>query len=480
MKSIALIFTKSKDVSGQGGGIHRPMVPQPLIYLGSYLDAKGVKVYLIDGQLYDPREELEKIIDKVDIIGFSVMTIQIHNSLRLSRYIKKKYPEKKIIWGGIHPSLLPEQTIKESSIDFVCQREGEECLYELARGKPLSKIKNLLYKEGGKIIINPLRKFLDPNKLPSPNWDLLDAEKYVFEYHLGGIARKRALPLGVGRGCVFNCNFCVNTVLGRAWRSLNVKNMIKEVKNFAKRYNLTHIAICDDCFDVNLERVDDFCRALIKENLDLTWDVSARAGFHWTDERMDLMSKAGCIAMAIGAESGSPRILNEIIGKAATVEGILFTAKQCNKYGISLISSWMSGIPSETDEDLKKTIALLKRVTKICPSCSIHGPRPFDPYPNSKLYFEAVKLGFKEPRTLEEWAEKSSQGFLEEGHAPWIKNHKKLRKIEFYAMNAYRDPKNLLHKILIIMSRFRLDHGVYILPFEMPLVNFYLSKVYKG
>jgi radical SAM superfamily enzyme YgiQ (UPF0313 family) len=480
MKSIALVFTKSKDISGQGGAIHRPMVPQPLIYLGSYLHSRGIKVYLIDGQLKDPIEELNKIIKKVNLIGFSVMTSQITPSLEISDYIKEKYPDKKIVWGGIHPSLLPEQTIKASSVDYVCQREGEECLYELITGTPLKKIKNLVYKEKGKIIINPLRKFLDPNKLPSPNWDLINAEDYIFDYKLGGIIRERALPLGIGRGCVFNCTFCVNTVLGRKWRSLSAKNIIKEIKILKKKYNLKHLALCDDCFDVDLKRVDDFCNMLIKEDLDVTWDISARVGPHWTDKRMELIKKAGCLAIAIGAESGSPRVLNEVIGKPSPVEATLLMAKQCNIYKISLISSWISGVPTEKDEELKMTIKLLQEVTKICPSCSIHGPRPFDPYPNSKLYFEAVKLGLEEPKSLREWSEKSSQGFLEEGHAPWIRNHKKLRAIEFYCMNAYRTPRNFFQKVLIAFSRFRIKHNIYIIPFEIGLVNFYFKNIQKN
>ena len=90
---------------------------------------------------------------------------------------------------------------------------------------------------------------------------------------------------------------------------------------------------------------------------------------------------------------------------------------------------------------------------------------------------EAVKQGFEEPKSLREWSEKSSQGFLEEGHAPWIKNHKKLRLIEFYCMNAYRDPKNFIHRILILFSRLRIKNNLYLLPFEVPLVNFYFSKI---
>ncbi len=181
----------------------RPGFPQGMFYLGSYLKRRGVKVYLIHGELSNPREELDKIISKVDLIGFSVVTMQVSSSLGLSKYIKKNYPEKKIIWGGIHPSLLPEQTIKNEYVDYVCQREGEGCLYDLCKGVPLNKIKNLVYKNDGKVITNPLRKFIDLNK-EEPVWDLLNLEDYIGEHNFEKKRVERSFVLSVGRGRRFN------------------------------------------------------------------------------------------------------------------------------------------------------------------------------------------------------------------------------------------------------------------------------------
>lgn len=477
MKSIAIIFTKSKEGAGQGASIPRPTLPHPLLHLGSYLKDKGMKVYLIDGQICDVKEELNKIIDKVDIIGFSVMTMQIANSLKLSDYVKKNHPDKKIIWGGIHPSLLPEQTIKDDSIDYVCQREGEECLYELTRGKPINKIKNLVYKKNGKVIFNPIRDFIDINKLNLPQWELLDPNKYINEFRLAEVDVGRAFPITVGRGCMFNCSFCINTILGRKWRPLSVKNIIKRIKFLKEKYNVQHFNINDDCFDTDLKRVDDFCKILIKEKIDITWDVSVRTGTHWIDERMELLSNAGCKALSIGAESGSQRILDEIIHKGIKIEDIIYIAKQCDKYGITLISSWISGLPTETSEEQRQTVELLKKVTKICPSCSIHGPQPFKPYPNSELYFEAVKQGFRVPKNLREWAHKSKTGFISDSCLPWIKNPRRLRAVEFSCMNSFRHPRNFLHKILITLSKLRLKYNFYYFPLEIPLTRFYVGRM---
>ncbi len=478
MKSIAILFMSSREAYGQGVSISRPTLPHPLLALGSYLKDRGVKVYLIDEQVCNAKDRLERIIDKVDIIGFSVMTMQISRSLELSDYIKEKYPDKKIIWGGIHCSLLPKQTIKDTFIDYVCVREGEEVLYELCSEVPLNEIKNLVYKKDGKVIINPMREFIDLNELNMPHWELFDMTKYIGDSKIAGKKTGRCLPITAGRGCIFNCAFCVNTILGRKWRALSVGNIIKQIKFLREKYNIQHFNLNDDCFDIDLERIDVFCKTLIKEKINITWDISARAGEHWNDRRMKLIKNAGCTAMSVGVESGSQRIL-DMIHKPSSVKDVIYTAKKCNKYRITLIPTYMSGFPSETEEELQQTIDLLKKVANICPSLSIHGPQPFKPYPNSELYFEAVKQGFEIPKTLKEWAEASETGFISDSYLPWIKNSKRLRAIEFYCMNSVRSPRNFLQKILVSFSKIRLKYNFWYLPFEIPITKFYVRKFLK-
>ena len=478
MKSIALLFLKNKESLDFGSGVIRARNPYPLIHLGSYLKNKGIKVFLIDGQVCNAKEELEKIIDKVDVIGFSVMTMQLSNSLKLSNYIKKKYPEKEIIWGGIHPSLLPEQTIKDKSIDYVCQREGEGCLYDLCNGKPLNKIKNLVYQKNGKIIINPIRDFIDLEKEDKPIWDMLNLENYIKKHKFGPKKGRRSLGISVGRGCIFNCTYCVNKVLGKKWRALSAEEMIKRIKFLKENYNIGHFMIVDDCFEVDMKRVKDFCDMLIKEKINITWDVNVRAGNKWTDEILEIISKAGCILLSIGAESGSEKVLKNIFHKGITTKDILYMAHKCNKHNIPLGTTWMCGIPNETEEDVNKTLKLLKKVVKICPDSVISGPQIFRPYPNSELYFDAVKLGYKQPQSLMEWGIESNEGFLSEEVLPYLKNPKRLKAIEFYCINAFRYSTNIFHKILIRMCKFRLEHNIYSIPFEIFMTRFYVKNIY--
>ncbi len=479
MKSIALIFMKSKDNLFLGAGLARPRLPYPLLHLGSYLINNGVNVFLIDGQVCDAKEELLKIIDEVDIVGFSVMTMQVQNSLELSDFIRKEYPNKRIIWGGIHPSLLPEQTILDDSIDYVCQREGEGCLLELCQEKPVSEIKNLVYKEKGIPVMNEIREFIDINKEDKPIWEILDLENYIKAHTTGPKKGERSIDLAIGRGCCFSCSYCCNKVLGQKWRALCANEIVKRIKFLKKQHNIQHFTIGDDCFDVDMGRVEEFCKQLIEENIKITWDTSVRVGKKWTDERMQMLYDSGCIGLSVGAESGSDRILNSVYHKGITIQDTIFMAEQCNKHRIQLGTTWICGIPNENEEEMQQTRDLLKKVVKICPNCTVSGPQIFRPYPNCELYFEAVKLGYKEPQSLREWANKSAEQFISEEELPWLKNPKKLKAIEFYYINAFRYSTSWAHKILINLSKFRINHDFYSFRFEIPITKFYMNKIHK-
>ena len=143
--------------------------------------------------------------------------------------------------------------------------------------------------------------------------------------------------------------------------------------------------------------------------------------------------------------------------------------------------------PDQKDRNLyfaeqvdQKTIGLLiKEIIKVNPTTMMSGPAPFRIYPNSELYYEAVKQGYKEPSSLQEWADRSSEGWLSEEVLPWVKNPKRLKAIEFFCVNAYRYPTNIFHKVLIWLCRVRLKFNFYALPWEIFVTRFYVEHMFK-
>jgi len=189
-------------------------VPVGLLYAVSLAYNKGYKVKIID-QRIDKfwKESLKKAIKDAHqprILITTMTGLQIKFALEIARFVKKTNKRITIIFGGIHPSVLPYETLKNKNIDFVVIGDGEETLVELTEtldvDGDLSKVKGIGYKKDNEIIINERRNPFDLNKTLKVPYELIDVNQYT-----GAIEEKDEFPVVTGRGCVYNCAFCTNT-----------------------------------------------------------------------------------------------------------------------------------------------------------------------------------------------------------------------------------------------------------------------------
>ncbi len=197
-------------------------IPIGLVCIATQVERAGYQVRIIDQRIGTEwqavlRKELEK--DPV-CIGISTSTgPQLKYALEISR-IAKEYGNTPVVWGGVHPSLLPEQTLQNGDIDIVVQGEGEETFLELVQaieGKlPLSAVKGLWYRDNGCIRHTGLRPFVDLNKQSPLSYHLIDPRKYIMIVF--GVER---LSFSTSRGCPYKCTFCTQTVFNmKKWRSM--------------------------------------------------------------------------------------------------------------------------------------------------------------------------------------------------------------------------------------------------------------------
>ena len=236
--------------------------PNGLLYIASVLEQGGHKVRIYDQVVENTLPE--NIIDfKPDLIGFSATTSpSIIEAKKLSIELKKRLPDAKIVWGGVHPSLLPEQTLHEDYIDYVVVGAGEYTMLELADrfdddSSDLSSIAGFCFKKDDQIIVNKPRPFIeDLDSLPDPAWHLLDFSKYW------------DITLNTSRGCPFKCTFCYNAPFHKGYHSeLPAQRIVNQIKKLKKQYGVRYIKIWEDNFTFNTKRLREFCQILIKENL---------------------------------------------------------------------------------------------------------------------------------------------------------------------------------------------------------------------
>src|SRR3989338_6035140 len=156
-------------------------IPVNLLSLGSFIEENGYKVNLVDGCAQkDYKERVKQFAKESRFLGIGLMTIQIPSALDICRLAKEINPQIKIIFGGIHPTLFPEQTAKNELVDFVVKGEGEETFLELINAiennKELKEIRGLCFRKEGHVVNTGDRKLIDVNKLPSPHWNLIDKD----------------------------------------------------------------------------------------------------------------------------------------------------------------------------------------------------------------------------------------------------------------------------------------------------------------
>ncbi|MBU2637996.1 MAG: B12-binding domain-containing radical SAM protein [Nanoarchaeota archaeon] len=427
MSEVILIYIYDEEII---------FVQQATLYLGSYLKKNGIDVKLFnffvdeskmpcDKDLNALKEELNDCI----CLGFSVMTPQVTKSLELSKIIKSLKPEIKIVWGGTHPTLFPVQTLENPNIDFAIKGEGEEVLLklvqELKSSKPdFSRINGLVFKDRSSIISNQPQGVFEDFVNLSPDWDLmLDFVAAHMAYFFGGKSRK-SVAIHTGRGCPYRCTFCINNILfGKSRRTKPIDLIIREIKIVLQKFNPDLINIMDDNFFINKKFVEDFCARLKEEGMCIKWFANSRVNYfdNFDDEFLSKLRDSGCISLGFGAESGSKKILS-YLKKDITPEQIYDAAVKCVKYDIIPIFSFMTGLPRETKEDRLETMRLIKKLQAVSNKVAFNTIQIIRPYPGGELYQDCLKYGLYEPKTLEDWENKSkvSLGYLNPADLPWI------------------------------------------------------------
>jgi radical SAM superfamily enzyme YgiQ (UPF0313 family) len=400
MNDVVLVHPSIALVSGG------PYVPGGILSIASFLVDRGYRVKIIDENVGDNVEQelIKSLKDPVICVGISTMTgPQIRNALRASETVRKIDPNVTIVWGGIHASLLPEQTIRNSRVDVVVRGEGEETLLEMATclegGRPLGGVKGITFKEKGKVVSTPPREFLDLDSLPPINYELINLKRY-FSF-LGG--RKRAVSIWTSKGCPYRCAFCYNTVFNKQlWRWKKAEKVVEEIEMLVNDYGIDGLFINDDNFFVNKKRAEGICRGIKKFSLLCQTECRIDRLLQFDSGFLTLMAESGIKILGLGAESGSQRIL-DLIKKDLKVGQVLESARVCKKYGLTPFYSFMMGFPWENQSDLEATLDAIDHIREINPEARIWTP-VFVPYPGTELYDLCLREGIRLPSSLEEWS----------------------------------------------------------------------------
>lgn len=478
-------------------GLTWHQMPFSVLAISSPLVDRGYRVKIFDERFEDNlEEEMLSALNDAICVGISTFTGgQISGALKMAKIIKQNFPHLLLVWGGWHPSLLPEQTAQDPNVDIVVYGQGEltflELVEALINNESIRQIPGLCYKQDGQIIKTPSRPLEDINNFPPLPLNLINVRNYIGPHT--GLDGAMTLSYMSSQGCPYRCGFCADKrVYQRRWFGLKPRRVVEDLNCLVKEYNLEAIYFEDNNFFVDKCRVEQICEGIIANRLNIKWEAMGhpRQLLRFDNNFWDLIRESGCRRILIGAESGDQEILN-LIKKDTTLQDTVDFVKKAKRHNIVPILSTMTGFPMAPKEDLYKTVTLAVNLKKLYKETEFK-LFLYTPYPGTDLYDMAIKCGMKQPDDLLEW----SRHTLRDVKTPWLddKFRARIRYIAFfYFQIAY--PSKLIQrkvnqvrykfiikpifKIVQFVARIRLASNFYSLPIEPLIYNYLRGKWLK-
>lgn len=460
--------------------------PAGCLYVGSALKKANysVKIHHISSKQIEETVN-EIILSKPLFIGFSVITgSPVVHSARMSRLIKGHSPESPIVWGGIHPSLIPESCLHEDSIDFVIRGEGEVTVVEFAnqliQKESIEQLPGLCWKDSNnKIHINPERAFIRDLDQSLQDWTLIDPLNYIRQ----GFDGTKYISLITSRGCPHNCGFCYNLIFNkRRWRAHSVEYVINTVKELKERTGINSVTFNDDNFLVNQTRGFAILEGLRQIGVRVSW-LEVRLD-KINDNILQRLSEYGVKTLFVGWESGSDSTLKQI-DKGFNTSLIRDGFRLAAKYSFQIDASAIVGFPFENKKDWKKTVDMALQIDKLNPGRNKINIGVYVPYPGTPIAEIAKKKGFTFPENIMEWG--SFDILRGEMKLPWISfsDVRRISLIDRYAKMLFTEggktgTTTTIRNIFACFARIRLKYDITAFPIEAfiydRIVKFYLKR----
>jgi len=332
--------------------VHTPL---GCLYLISVLENNGISVDFRDYQLneFDEpflAENFLKFLDNSEnIIGFSCMANLLPFTLMMMKEVKKKWPEKTLILGGVGPKAVERKIMERFEfVDIIGKGEGEYYLpllvSALLNKKDLSKVPGILYRDKNEIMENQRpERIKNLDDLPLPAFHRIDLKKY------------KGYNVLTSRGCPYKCTFCsVSPVWDHTSYFRSSDSIINEMITLYEKTGQELFLFQDEFFLSGKDRAKEFCSALKKKGVKFIWKAFGRINLV-DEELMQLMSESGCIELRFGVESGSDRIL-QMINKEFTTSQVIDIVSKSSRIFQRTDAFYIWGFPFETMQDFYTSV----------------------------------------------------------------------------------------------------------------------------
>lgn len=352
-------------------------------YLSTVLKAAGHSVKVaFDRALFDDKQyftvrafnrlfdESRRMInsivrEKPDVLAMSVFTDNYQWALNVAGEVRRRH-KCLTVWGGMHPTALPEEVISRDEVDYLVVGEGEapfvELLEALGKGLPPDSIPNLWLKRDGKVISNKPRPLMNPADFPAVDKKIYEKFIPIRDYYL----------TVTSKGCVAHCSYCLQNFL-KKWEKSNdlgpflrekpVDSVIGELKEMKERYGLRYIDIKNNVLTGNAKWFEEFVERYPRE-VGLPFRIMGHP-LLLQKEQAEKLKKAGCHHIQLGIESFNPEVRSKILQRNESNEEIIQAMDNIEKAGINFSADLIVGLPMESEADIVLALKSLSKYRRL-------------------------------------------------------------------------------------------------------------------
>jgi radical SAM superfamily enzyme YgiQ (UPF0313 family) len=324
------------------------------------------------------KERLRRI--KPDIIGITVMMDSFakagHLTAKLCRdsefeCASPSLSPTPIVMGGVYPTINPEIVMQDPNVTYAFIGEGEtefrNFLRHLWFGESFPK-RGLAYRDDiGAVVIQQAAEYIhDLDGLPLPAYDLLDYNSYINDAPRKSVDGPSLFPYArilTSRGCPQNCSFCqIEKISGRKFRPRSPENILREIAWLKEEYGVRSLIFDDDNIVAERPRAVELFQGMIDRGLAMPWKSINIAVFKLDEDLLKLIRRSGCEYLSVAIESGTPRVLREIIHKPVDLAHAKKMVAIAKKLGIYVNANFIIGFPTETWEEIRQTLSFAEEL----------------------------------------------------------------------------------------------------------------------
>ncbi|MFA6106354.1 MAG: radical SAM protein [Patescibacteria group bacterium] len=444
---ILLVAPSQRQIYGKS--FAPPYPPLGLLSVGAILKKSGHKVKFIDidAERYSNEKFVKYLTDfQPDLVAITCVTPTFNAAAGLAGLVKAK-TSAKVMFGGVHPTIAPDDCLKNPNIDFLVVGEGEETVKELAlfleSGRvDYEKIKGLWARINGQIIKGEARPLInDLDEMPYPAWELVSDLK---NYQTPDALRHPVMSIMTTRGCPFGCTYCCSKqIFGRLYRTRSTASLIKEIRYYIDNFGVKELHIMDDVFTLDKARTLEICRSIQREkfNLTLSFANGIRAD-SIDDEVLKALKDTGFEDLGFGVETGDEDILKSI-KKNLSKDALRRAFRLAKRYGFNTWGFFIIGLPGESAATIKKTIEFAIELDPDFAKFLI-----LKPFPGSEVFNQLNEKGYIKNFNYDNYGV-----YTPPVHEfPWLSAKSMLNWQRWAYLRFYLRPKKIIRHLMKIKS----------------------------